>query len=206
MNVWRTRMNAWLSPIAAASPLSPNAISVLALVVILTSAILLGFADRNPVLFLAALPFIFIGGMLDAFDGIVARVQDKTSRLGDFLDHFFDRIADLALLSGWIIGAGIRIEIGLIVLVLVSLNGYLGTQIEASFGERSYDQTGRGEFILALFILPLLAWSLSRMEFLHTDYARLTIPEWVTILLGAGAVHGLIQRFHLGIALSRESR
>jgi phosphatidylglycerophosphate synthase len=206
MNVWRTRMNAWLSPIAAASPFSPNTISVLAVTLVMAAAVVLALAERRPLFFLLALPFIFIGGMLDALDGVVARVQGRTSALGDFLDHFFDRVADLALLSGWIIGAGIRFEIGLIVLILVSLHGYLGTQIEASFGVRNYDQTGRGEFVLALFICPLLAWTLSRMGILHTPYWSLTIADWATVLLGAGAAQGLVQRFRSGISLSRESR
>ncbi len=204
MNVWRTRLNNWLTPLAAAIPFSPNVISCVALGLMIAAALTLSFARHHPSMFLIALPIIVVGGLLDALDGVVARVQGRTSKLGDFLDHFFDRVADLSLLAGWIIGAGLRIEIGLVVLVLVSLHGYLGTQLEASFGSRDYDQTGRGEFVLALFIFPILAWNLSQAGILHRQWSGLTIPEWATLLLAAGAAAGLMQRFRSGLARSRE--
>ncbi|HUF18156.1 MAG TPA: CDP-alcohol phosphatidyltransferase family protein [Thermoanaerobaculia bacterium] len=206
MNVWRTRLNGWLTPIAAASPISPNAISCLALGLMLAGAVTLSFARRDPVMFLIALPIVIVGGLLDAMDGVVARVQGRVSRLGDFLDHFFDRIADLSLLAGWILGASIRLDLGLVALILVSLHGYLGTQIEASFGERDYDQTGRGEFVLVLVIFPLLAWNLAQAGILHMTYGGLTIPEWATTLLAAGAAAGLLQRFRWGINRAKELR
>lgn len=206
MNVWRTRLNGWLTPIAAASPIGPNAISWIALALMLAGALTLASARHHPGMFLLALPVVIIGGMLDALDGVVARVQGRSSKLGDFLDHFFDRIADLSLLAGWIIGARIRVEIGLVTLILVSLLGYLGTQIEASFGGRDYDHTGRGEFVIVLIIFPLLAWNLAQAGILYTAYGVLTIPEWATILLAAGAAVTLLQRFRDGLARARDDR
>ena len=205
MNIWRDRLDRWLSPLAAGSPLSPNAISVIALALILSASLCLALAGNRPILFLAALPLIALGGLLDAFDGIVARAQHRSSRLGDFLDHTFDRIADLSLVVGWTLGSGVRKEIALGTLMLVSLHGYLGTQLEASFGRRNYEGTGRGEFVLVLVILPILGWILSRLELLGTPYWHLTIAEWVTMLLAAGAMQGIISRLRSGVAISRES-
>ena len=65
---------------ALRSPLSPNAISFCALLLNLIAAALL--YER---FFLIAIFVIAIGGLADAFDGIVARVQAKESRFGDFL-------------------------------------------------------------------------------------------------------------------------
>ena len=89
--------------------------------------------------------------------------------------------------------------------MLVSLHGYLGTQLEASFGRRDYEGTGRGEFVLVLVILPVLGWILSRLELLGTPYWHLTIPEWVTLLLAAGAMQGFVSRLRSGVSISRES-
>jgi archaetidylinositol phosphate synthase len=195
VNVWRDRLNRWLTPLARGFPLSPNAITVLALMLVLCAAAALAFARQHPVLFLIAVPILGVGGLLDAFDGVVARVQGKQSTFGDFLDHFFDRIADLTLLSCWCIGAGVGIEISLLALLSVSLNGYLGTQIEASFGERSYEGTGRGEFVIALVILPLAAYSLARAGLLSRPFGGLSVPEWATTVLAFFALLGVIQRF-----------
>ena len=112
MNIWRDRLQRWFSPIARRCPLSPNAVTVLALLLQLVAATLLYLR-----LFLVAIVLVIIGGLADAFDGIVARVQQKESRFGDFLDHFADRVADLALAAAWMLGSGVRGEIAIVVLI-----------------------------------------------------------------------------------------
>src|SRR5829696_7121718 len=152
MHPWRTRLHTWFSPAARRCPLSPNTISILALLLNATAAWL--FYERR---FMIALVFVIVGGLADAFDGIVARVQDKSSRYGDFLDHFCDRVSDLLLVIGWLLGNRVRMEIAMAVVLAVMLNGYIGTQIEATWGERNYDAMGRGEFVLALIVFPIVS-------------------------------------------------
>src|SRR5688572_13539329 len=103
MQVWRDRLQRWFAPIARRCPLSPNAISLVALALNATAAVLLYRRE-----FLLAIVFLVVGGLADAFDGIVARVQNKASRFGDFLDHFADRVSDVFLLTGWLLGSGVR--------------------------------------------------------------------------------------------------
>src|SRR5688500_2653590 len=83
MNVWRDRFQRWFGPLARRSPLSPNAITLLALAINVCGAVLLYRRQ-----FLLAILLIAVGGLADLLDGLVARVQEKTSRFGDFLDHF----------------------------------------------------------------------------------------------------------------------
>ena len=111
--------------------MSPNTVTVLALLLNATAAWLM-YEGR----FVAALGFIVVGGLADAFDGIVAREQEKASRYGDFLDHFCDRVSDLLLVIGWLLGNAVRVEIAMAVVLAVMLNGYIGTQIEATWHER----------------------------------------------------------------------
>lgn len=190
MNVWRGRLSRWFTPLARRCPWSPNTITFAALIISLGAAGLL--ATRH---FLPAIVLVIIGGLADAFDGIVARAQQKTSSYGDFLDHVADRIADTALAACWLIGNEVRESLVLIVVILVMLNGYIGTQIEATFRERSYEPVGRGEFVLALIVFPIVSsivydngWNAMRL-------GGLTIAEWLAIALLLFALAGVAQRF-----------
>jgi len=190
MNVWRDRLQRWFSPIARNCPLSPNAVTILALLLQLAAATCL---YRGA--FLVAIPLVVIGGLADAFDGIVARVQQKESRFGDFLDHFADRVADLALAAAWMIGSDVRQEIALAVLIAIMLNGYIGTQIEATWKVREYDSIGRGEFVLALIVYPLVSHILAANGWRGIRGAGLSIAEWLALAMGLFAIIGIAQRF-----------
>src|SRR5688500_1087929 len=173
MQVWRDRLHRWFAPMARRCPLSPNAVSLVALALNITAAVLL---YRR--CFLVSIVLLTIGGLADAFDGIVARVQNKTSRFGDFLDHFADRVSDALLLTGWLLGSGVRAEIALLAVISIMLNGYIGTQLEATWHERTYDTVGRGEFVLALVVFPITSHILFSNGWEMLAPAGLRIPEW----------------------------
>jgi archaetidylinositol phosphate synthase len=198
VNPWRDRLHRWLSPLARRCPLSPNTITVLALVLNAIGAWLL--YERR---FLPALGLIAVGGLADAFDGIVARVQERTSRYGDFLDHFCDRVSDLLMVVGWLLGNRVRIEIAMAIVLAVMLNGYIGTQIEATWRERNYDSVGRGEFVLGMLLYPIVSHVLAANGWAALAPGGLLIAEWMSLLLLAFALLGIVQRFALASRLSR---
>lgn len=195
MHLWRERLNRWLLPVASRLAVSPNTITVAALLINLGAAAMLIGAAREPALFPLAALAIATGGLLDALDGAVARAQERSSAFGDFLDHLCDRISDLAILTGWCIGAAVRLPITLAALVAVMLNGYIGTQIEATFGRRSYRGAGRGEFVLAAISLPLLQFILMQAGYEEFRLGGLTMAEGVTGAIAVFAVVGFIERF-----------
>jgi CDP-diacylglycerol--glycerol-3-phosphate 3-phosphatidyltransferase/archaetidylinositol phosphate synthase len=201
---WRARLERWFRPLAQRSPLSPNALTLLAFLLNLAAAALFASARFRPILFMVAIPVITIGGLLDAFDGIVAREQNKASRFGDFLDHLLDRASDLALLAGWLIGARVRLELAIPLLILVALNGYAGTQIEATFGSRSYEGVGRGEFVLALVAIPILTYVIIAAGADSFRIAMLSLAEALAVLLALGALAGIAQRIRLARSLGRD--
>jgi archaetidylinositol phosphate synthase len=198
MHVWRDRLQRWFAPFAKACPLSPNAITLLALAINIAAAVLLYRRQ-----FLVAMLLLVIGGFADAFDGIVARVQGKTSKYGDFLDHFADRVSDVLLLTGWLLGNNVRIEIALAAVIGILLNGYLGTQIEATWHERNYDTVGRAEFVLALVIFPIVSHILFTNGWEAVAPGGLLIAEWMVLALLAGAVGGVAQRLKLAKSFER---
>jgi phosphatidylglycerophosphate synthase len=198
MNVWRDRLYRWFAPLARRSPLSPNAITVLALIINVVAAALLYRRQ-----FLVAMLLLSVGGLLDAFDGIVARVQNKASRYGDFLDHFADRVSDVLLVTGWLLGNDVRIELTLAAVIAVLLNGYIGTQLEATWGERNYDTVGRGEFVLGMVVYPIVSHILYANGWNELRGGGLNIAEWMTLGIVAAAVLGIVQRFGTAWRLER---
>jgi phosphatidylglycerophosphate synthase len=204
VNIWRDRLSRWLLPVARRTPLSPNAITVLALALNLGGAACLALGARRPPLFLAAIVFIAVGGLADALDGIVARARNQSSRFGDFLDHAADRLSDTALAACWLAGNEVREWLLIAALILVMMNGYLGTQIEATWRERSYEQVGRGEFVLALIVFPIVSYIAYSNGWASLRFAGFTIAEWLALLLSAFALLGLAQRLNLARRLERE--
>lgn len=198
MQVWRDRLHRWFAPLARRCPLSPNAISLIALALNVAAAVLLYRRE-----FLIAIGFLVVGGLADAFDGIVARVQNKASRFGDFLDHFADRVSDVLLLTGWLLGSGVRAEIALLAVIAIMLNGYIGTQLEATWHERTYETVGRGEFVLALVVFPIVSHILFTNGWDALSPGGLRIPEWMALLLALGALLGIAQRLASARRLGR---
>lgn len=203
MNVWRDRLDRWLTPLARRCRLSPNAITLLALLLSLVAAVLFALASARPALFLVAMVVVVAAGLADAFDGIVARSQGKESRYGDFLDHFADRVSDVALAIGWMIGSGVRAPFIIAAVVAIMLNGYIGTQIEATWQERTYDTVGRGEFVMALIVFPIVSFILASNGWASLAPSGLTIAEWLTAAMIASALLGIAQRLALAARLER---
>ena len=203
MHVWRDRLHRWLSPAARRCPLSPNAITLCALGLSLIAAAAFYAGGRFPWLFLAGMAVVIVAGLADAFDGIVARVQQRETRFGDFLDHFADRVADTFLAAGWILGNSVREELAIGAIVAIMLNGYIGTQIEASWGSRDYGSVGRGEFVLALIIFPIVSFILHSNGWSGVRLATLTVADWMTVLLIIFALLGIGQRLALASRMER---
>lgn len=198
MHPWRDRLSRWFTPLARRCPLSPNAVTLLALAINLSAAALLARA-----LFLWAIPLIAAGGIADAFDGIVARAQGKETRFGDFLDHFADRLSDTVLTACWLIGSQVREPLLITAVIAVMLNGYIGTQIEATFGKRNYESIGRGEFVLALIVFPIISFIVFHNGWSSFTLVTLTVPEWLAILLIGFAVLVIVQRLVFARRLDR---
>src|SRR6478735_5552131 len=91
------------------------------------AAIGLGFAFASAIVYAIHLDYSFIiGGVLllvsgffDIVDGQVARITGKTSKKGAFLDSVFDKIAEVAIFLGILIGG---YQQGYLVLLAIGLS------------------------------------------------------------------------------------
>ena len=203
MHVWRERLGRWLDPLARRIPLSPNAISLIALGLNLVAAVLLFNGKQWPAAFLVAIGFVIVAGLADALDGIVARVRGKTTRFGDFLDHSADRLSDTLLAICWLVGSGVRESLVIAAVTGVMLNGYVGTQIEATFHERNYDSVGRGEFVLALVVYPIASYILFTNGWSALRFAGLSVADCLAALMALFALLGIVQRCALALRLEQ---
>lgn len=124
---------------------SPTLITFLGMLCSLGGGIGFAVSDRYPAGFLAAGLLGIVWGALDLLDGMVARIHGKTSEWGDFADHAADRIGQALCLSGLIYAESSNDLLIVAALVISLLQGDLGTQIQASFGRRSYRGMGMAE-------------------------------------------------------------
>lgn len=91
-----------LAVVAARLHLTPNQITVIAFIASMVAILM--FAPGNYALALWALIPFHIGKILDCADGQLAKLTNQQSALGAFLDPFFDRVVDLAMLVALALG------------------------------------------------------------------------------------------------------
>ena len=122
----------------------------------------LGIAPLAGVALLAA-------GFCDLTDGIVARQRGKSSLAGGFFDSSMDRLSDLLIFSGILLGNVNRGELGLAALTCVALIGsvmtsYTRARAERHLKEFSVGLVERGERFGVLVVFALfdqLVWGLA---------------------------------------------
>lgn len=104
---------------------------------------------------IATLILILASAYLDALDGKIARLANKASPKGDFVDHVFDRYADVFLLGGAALSkyCAAQLWVGLLAIVGVLLTSYMGTQAQAvGQGRRYAGFLGRADRLVLLFV------------------------------------------------------
>ncbi len=191
-----------LTPVARAmARVAPNTITVVALVSGLSAGLCYWATNRHPGFFLAGGALVALSGVLDSLDGMVARLHDRASRTGDFLDHFFDRLVNIAIMVGLSLSPGADLTLGLAVTVLMVLNSYMGTQIQASFGTRFYTGLGKAELFVGLVVgSAVLAFVPdAAVSVLGRDWSLINV---FLVLVGCFSVLGIVHRFRLGLRLA----
>ncbi|MBD3263307.1 CDP-alcohol phosphatidyltransferase family protein, partial [Candidatus Woesearchaeota archaeon] len=100
---------------------------------------------------------VFVNGFLDILDGAIAK-KYGTSKFGDFLDHTFDRLADIAILVGIAFNPNIPNWLGFATIIVILLVSYMGTQAQALTKKRLYTAiASRADRILILGLGGIIA-------------------------------------------------
>ncbi len=182
------------------SKINPNVLTWISLVFAFVAGLFFYFSSPelelvNYYLYGAVL-FVFLNGLFDAIDGKVAKLTNKESKIGDFLDHALDRYADVFIVGGLALSSWcIHPSIGLLAIVGMLLTSYMGTQAQAIGHKRDYSGLlGRSDRLALLMITPLVQHILlhygTQMPF------GFSLLEWVLIYFAIVGNVTAVQRFY----------
>jgi archaetidylinositol phosphate synthase len=150
---------------------------------------------QNYFLFVAVL-FVFLNGLFDAIDGKVAKLTNKATAQGDFLDHALDRYADVFMVGALALSSWCRPPIGLLAIIGVLLTSYMGTQAQAIGYKRDYSGLlGRADRLALLIVFPLIQHIALRSS-LQLPW-NITILELVLVYFAVVGNITAIQRFYI---------
>ena len=162
LNNLRPQIAKVLNPIAKQININPNIITVTGLVL----AIISGYLFYQQELIWGAILILF-SGLLDIFDGAVARNTDSVTKFGGFLDSTIDRLSDAAIIIGIIAGGYVNWFIGVLAVHASITVSYVRARSEVEnipcavgIGERAERLAiiVFGAFISAIFGSDLMMW------------------------------------------------
>lgn len=84
---------------------APNAITMIGLLLSLSAAYIYYVAASQPVWLYYAVVLFSLSGLCDALDGTMARLSNKASSFGSYLDSVLDRYSDAVVIVGITLGA-----------------------------------------------------------------------------------------------------
>ncbi|MDR3102150.1 MAG: CDP-alcohol phosphatidyltransferase family protein [Methanocalculaceae archaeon] len=176
--------------------LTPNASTVLALVAAAAAGIFFCCGRVLP-----AVVLVVVSAFFDAIDGAVARLTGTAGPTGDYLDHVFDRYADIFIITG-ILAWGMRAWscpvpawiVGVFALTGVLMSSYLGTQAQAVGLKRNYGGLlGRADRLILLIIFGAAEAVLPSLQLFG-----LSALGWLLVVFGVLGHVTAVQRFANG--------
>ncbi len=161
LNSYRASADPYLLPLAKRMrKMNPNTLTWIAFLFAVLAGI--SFYLSNIWLLLFAGLCILLNALFDALDGKIAKITNRTTIRGDFLDHTLDRYADVFIIGGVMLSAYCDWFIGLLALLGVIFASYMGTQAQALGCKRDYGGIlGRADRLVILIIVPLIQFWVS---------------------------------------------
>ena len=158
-----------LTPLAKRIPIGPMGISFLSLLTAIGAGfsffmadlenISIGLHRRGALWLLIGALMVFLTAVLDALDGMVARLRKISSRRGDLIDHTLDRVADIIIVGGIALGPLVDITVGFAAIIGILMLSYMGTQAQAVGAGREYaGLLGRADRLVVLVIVPIIQY------------------------------------------------
>ena len=191
----RARVDFALTPVARKLiNVNPNTISWIGLILALVCGVIFYFSGREGChwLLVVGAVMVIVSGYFDALDGKVAKLSGKASPKGDYLDHVFDRYADVFMIGGIAFCATwCDPYLGMLALVGVLLTSYMGTQAQAIGAPRLYaGLLGRADRVVLSTLFPLIQFiSIVCFDVTCLDIAGVQI-SWLEIMMLWFAVVG----------------
>ena len=174
------RVSIIAKPLAQAG-LKPNHVTLMGLVTASCSALFYYYWRLNPLYLQVAGALVLLSGLLDAIDGVLARISEKTTVLGGFLDSITDRYSDAIVLGGIILSGLCDSLISIIALIGSLMVSYVRARSEAFNVKMS--GIGLAERAERMIILAIFSFStLYRVELLSYGVLLLAILSNLTVI------------------------
>ena len=119
--------------------ISPNSITIFSILLSFIIAYFFWNASDNSSYFLIVAFGLLLRMMLNALDGMMARIYNLQSKLGEILNEVGDIISDVAIYFPLILFEFLEIEIAIIFILLSIINEFCGVIAKVISGERRYD-------------------------------------------------------------------
>ena len=198
----RARADFALTPVAKKMiNVNPNLVSWMGLILAAVCGILFFFSAREGMdyLLLVGAVTVLVSGYFDALDGKIAKLADKAGRKGDYLDHVFDRYADVFMIGGVAVSAWCDPYLGMLALIGVLLTSYMGTQAQAIGAPRLYaGLLGRADRVVLSTLFPIIQYVMTLI-----GYGSFTVMgfdiNWLEIMMIWFAVVGNLTAIQRGI-------
>ena len=156
----RAQVDFAISPVAKLfKNVSPNVISWIGLILALASGIVLALSYEIHIFLIIGAILVIVSGYFDSLDGKVAKMFNKCTKKGDYLDHVFDRYADVFMIGGIAVSGWCNPYLGLVAIVGTLLTSYMGTQAQAVGAPRLYaGLLGRADRVVLSTLFPILQY------------------------------------------------
>jgi archaetidylinositol phosphate synthase len=141
----------------ASTGLSPNFWTFIGLVFAIASALVYGLGVEFGLIIGGIL--LLVSGFFDMVDGQVARVTSKTSRKGSYLDSMFDKIAEVAIFLGLLIGGYAEPYLVMLAITLSLLVSYARAKSDAlNINLQGIGIGERAERLLIIAIIGIIGY------------------------------------------------
>jgi len=165
----------------ASTGLSPNFWTCIGLVFAFASAMAYGIEFEFALIIGGIL--LLISGFFDIVDGQVARVTQKTSKSGAFLDSVFDKIAEVAIFLGILIGGFAEPYLVFLAITLSLLVSYTRARAESIGVKLQGVGIGeRAERLLVIAILGIVAGVSGLFEIMEYAVIIVVIIAGITLI------------------------
>lgn len=178
----RPRVTRYLEPVGrglAAIGITPTAMTTIGLFTVIAGAVLISQDFLR-----SGAAVVLTGSILDGLDGSIARVTDRVSARGAFLDSAFDRMGEIAAFAGLAVAFSENERVLLLTVLAVGgamLVPYMRARAEAAGFDGKGGLMGRAErvllFCLGLFfgqvelmlwVFVVLVWLTALARFINT--------------------------------------
>ena len=144
---------------------SPNTITFSSILLSFLLSYFLCNAFENPAYFLFVAFGLLFRMMLNALDGMMARIYNLQSKKGEVLNEVGDIISDTAIYFPLILFESIEIELAIIFIVLSVINEFCGLLAKVVSGNRRYDgPMGKSDRAFLIGLICIIYYFTNKMD------------------------------------------